>query len=425
MHDANVKGTTATFDPVDWAPGGLPTDPNEIVDWLMAPDRRGEVYPLYHQLRRVAPVHRCQPGVLHGAWLLTRFDDTDALLKSANAVNDPRVVDEAFNNGDGAFYGVMKNAMLFMDAASHVRIRALVVRAFTPRAIARWRPIAERVANELCDAVEHDSGMELVQQFNYELPFNVIAHILGVPESDFPLMKQLAWDFARAGEKIVSPEIARRGDDAARGFIDYFGQLADTRRAHPTDDLISALVQVEEGGDRLSRTELVGNCILLMQAGHETTQDLMGNAMVGLFRHPEQLELLRDHPDLTKSAVEEFLRYDGSVQINHRLLLEDARMSDVVIPAGDMVYTFLGAANRDPEEFADPDRLDITRSLKHHVAFAFGAYYCVGAALARTEASVGIRTLLDRFPGLRPATDTFEWRNTLQLRGPLRLEVTW
>jgi cytochrome P450 len=423
--DLRTTGLVASYERVDWSPGGLPEDPDEIVAHLMDPQRRGEVYPLYHQLRRVAPVHQSRPEVLHGSWIVTRFADTDALMKSTDAVNDPRVVDQAFNHGDGTFYKVMGNAMLFLDSPSHQRVRSLVVRAFTPRSIARWKPIAERVAADLCDAVVRDGGMDLVEQFNYELPFNVIAHILGVPSTDFPEVKRLAWDFARAGEKVVTPDVAQRGDAAARGFIELFEDLAEQRRRRPTDDLITSLVQVEEDGDRLSRTELVANCILLMQAGHETTQDLLGNAMVALFRDPAQLARLRDHPELMSPAVEEFLRYDSSVQINHRLLLRDMTLGDVTVPAGDMVYLFLGAANRDPAQFEDPDRLDITRPPQHHVAFAFGAYYCVGASLARTEIEVGIRTLLDRFPGIRPARDTFEWRDTLQLRGPRRVEVEW
>ncbi|HVM66448.1 MAG TPA: cytochrome P450 [Acidimicrobiales bacterium] len=423
--DLRSTGVIGSFEPVNWSPPGLPDDPDEIVAHLMDPHRRGEVYPLYHQLRRVAPIHRCRPEMLHGSWVVTRFADTDALMRSPDAVNDPQVVDQAFNHGDGTFYNVMRNAMLFLDSPSHQRVRSLVVRAFTPRSIARWRPIAERVATELCDAVAHDGGMELVAQYNYELPFNVIAHILGVPAADFPRVKQLAWDFARAGEKVVTPDVAKRGDDAARGFIELFEDLAEERRSRPTDDLISSLVQVEEDGDRLSREELVGNCILLMQAGHETTQDLLGNAMVALFRDHEQLVRLRNGGDLMDRAVEEFLRYDSSVQINHRLLRRDMALGDVVVPAGDMVYLFLGAANRDPAQFDAPDRLDITRPPQHHVAFAFGAYYCVGASLARTEVEVGIRTLLDRFPGIRPARDTFEWRDTLQLRGPRRVEVEW
>jgi cytochrome P450 len=428
MDQVTSKGIAATFEPVDWAPEGLPTDPADIVRAIEDPAQRGEVYPLLHQLRREAPVFHCPPDVMHGVWVLTRFADIEGVLMNTSAVNDPKVVDTAFNHGDGSFYSVMKNAMIFADVDSHKRMRKLVVRAFTPRAMSRWRPITEGVANQLCDELAEAGAdgepVDLVQRYNYQLPFNVIAHILGVPEADFPLMRQLAWDFARAGESMVSPEVAASGDEAARGFMEYFGDLAERRRSDPGDDLISGLVQVEEEGDRLSLTELVANCILLMQAGHETTQDLLGNAEVALFRHPDQLALLRDHPEVTKEAVEEALRYDTSVQINHRLVLEDLTIEDHTIPEGSMVYSFLGAANRDSERFDEPDRLDLQRPNNQHVAFVVGTYYCVGAALARTEIGVGLRTLLDRFPDLQPAGDGFEWRETLLLRGPQRLEAT-
>ena len=185
------------------------------------------------------------------------------------------------------------------------------------------------------------------------------------------------------------------------------------------------MLSAEADGERLTHAELIANAILLLQAGHETTQDVLGNAQVALFRHPDQLRLLKDNPDLTKNAVEEFLRYDASVQMNHRVALDGATVGGVDIPRHDMVCIFIGAVNRDPDRFPEPDRLDITRDLTHHLAFSFGAYYCLGAALARTEINVGIRTLLDRFPGLRPAGDTFEWRTTLALRGPQTVEATW
>ncbi len=420
-----APGTPASFEPVDWNPPGLPDDPDEIMDRLLDPLRRGELYPLYHQLRRVAPIHKNRPSLLHGAWSITRFADADELFRNPKVVNDPAVVDDAWGHGDGGFADVMRTVMVWRKPDAHMRLRNLVRVAFTPRAIARWRPIAERVCHALCDAVAAEGGMELVEQYNYELPFNVIAHILGLPEEDFPRIKQWSWDFARAGERAVSPEVAKRGDDASRALQAFFAKLAEERRARPADDLISGLIEAEEQGDRLSHEELVANCILLLQAGHETTQDLLGNAQVALFRHPDQLKLLRERPELTENAVEEFLRYDGSVQINHRMLLDEAALGGVTIPRGGMVYLLLGAANRDPARFRDPDRLDVTRGISHHLAFSFGAYYCLGASLARLEMQIGLRTLLDRFPTLRPASDHFEWRNTLQLRGPQRIDATW
>jgi pimeloyl-[acyl-carrier protein] synthase len=424
-HAVHGGGISATFDPVDWHPSGLPDDPGEVLSWLVDPARRGELYPLYHRLRALAPVYPSPPEPFHGAWAVTRFDDADALFREPRVVNDPAVVEQAFAHGDGAFTDVMRTVMIWQRPEPHQRVRNLVKAAFTQRAMERWRPIAEQVAGELCDALTAAGGGDLVSQYNYELPFNVIARILGVPDDDFPLIKRFAWDFARAGEKFVSPEVAARGDDAARGLVAYFGELAEARRVAPGDDLVSSLVQAEADGERLTHDELIANCILLLQAGHETTQDLLGTAQVALFRHPEQLRLLHERPELTRGAVEEFLRYDGSVQINHRVALDGASLEDATIPPGAMVYVFLGAVNRDPDHHRDPDVLDITRPATHHLAFSFGAYYCLGAALARTEISVGTRTLLDRFPALRPARETFEWRDTLQLRGPLRLDVTW
>jgi pimeloyl-[acyl-carrier protein] synthase len=422
---STVAGIGASLEPVDWNPSGLPSDPHEVMSWIVDPARRGELYPLYHRLRQVAPVYRNRPELFHGAWMFSRFADCDAAFRNPRVVNDPRVVEEAFNHGDGAFQNVMRQVMLWQQPEPHQRVRNLVKAAFTQRAIARFRPVAQQVANRLCDRIEGAGHAELVSQFNYELPFNVIAKIIGIPEDDFPLVKQLAWDFARAGEKTVTPELARRGDDAARGFETYFAELAESRRLAPADDLLSSLLEAEADGERLSHVELIANCILLLQAGHETTQDLLGNAQVALFRHRDQLRLLQEHPDMAKNATEEFLRYDTSVQINHRVALDATTAGSLEVDAGDMVYVFLGAINRDPEQYAEPDRLDITRQPNHHLAFSFGAYYCLGAALARTEIAVGTETMIERFPGLRPATGEFEWRDTLQLRGPLRLEVTW
>ena len=425
QHATKLPGTPASFEPVDWNPPGLPDDPAEVMAALLDPARRGELYPLYHRLRGLAPVYQNPPSVLHGAWTFTRFADVDELLRNPGVVTDPSVVDQAFGHGDGAFTNVMRQVMVWRKPDAHLRLRNLVRMAFTPRAIARWRPIAFRVAHELCDAIESRGAAELVDEYNYELPFNVIARILGLPDADFPFIKQCSWDFARTGERGVSEEVARRGDDATRALVAYFGKLVEERRSAPGEDLLSDLIRAEEQGDRLSHDELVANSILLLQAGHETTQDLMGNAEVALFRHPDQLALLKARPELTENAVEEFLRYDGSVQINHRVLLSEARVGGVRVPEGSMIYLMLGAVNRDAARFPEPDRLDLGREIRHHLAFSFGAYYCLGASLARLETQVGIRTLLDRFPGLRPARDTFEWRNTLQLRGPQRIDATW
>jgi cytochrome P450 len=419
-------GVNARFEPVA-APDDLPDDPEEIVAWLFDPERRGELYPLYHQLRRVAPVHRTDDPHMRGVWLVSRFADAMAVYRNPRAVSDPAMA-EHFNHGgkNGPFYQLLKRMMLFLESDAHDRVRRITMKAFTARAISKVRPVTEQLAGSLLDAVWARGEMELVSEFAYELPIVVIAQVLGVPPVDFPVVKEFAYDFARGSElSPVETERTRRADTAALAFRDYFEHLLDARREDLHDDVLSALVAAEDHGQRLSHDDVVATAVLLMQAGHETTTDAMGNAMVALFRHPDQLTALRDDPALTKNAVEELLRYDPPNQINNRLLLDDMELGGIRIPAGDHVGVLIGAANRDPAQFPDPDRLQVARPTPQHVAFAFGAYYCLGNHLARTELDVGLRAVLDRLTDLRPATHTFEWRNTLRNRGPQQLKIAW
>lgn len=419
-------GVIGRFEPVD-APEPISDDPAELIACLFDPVRRGELYPLYHQLRRVAPVHRSDHPNLRGAWVVTRFADALELYRNPRAVSDPATA-EHFNHGGegGPFYRMLKQMMLFLEAEQHAHVRRIVISAFTPRSIARVRPVTQLYADQLLDELDAHGEMEVMSQFAYPLPFRVIAHILGIPESDFPEIERFAYDFARGSELAVEAnERSRRADEAALGFEDYVTRLIEQRRHDLRDDIISGLIAAEAEGRHLSREQLVASIVLLLQAGHETTTDSLGNALVALFRHPHELDRLRRNPDLTKGAVEELLRYDPTNQMNNRLLLDDVRLGDAVIPAGEHVAIVIGAANRDPAQFAEPDRLELSRELPLHLAFAFGAYYCVGNALARTELQVALRTLLERFPRLRPAEETFEWRNTLRNRAPQRLQVAW
>jgi cytochrome P450 len=419
-------GVLGRFGPVT-APPDLPSAPDELVARLFDPEQRGELYPIYHRLRSVAPVHRSEHPNLRGAWVITRFDDALDLYRNPRAVSDPATA-EHFNHGGegGPFYRMLKEMMLFLESEQHAHVRRIVIKAFTPRSIAKVRPVTQLCADQLIDAVEGDHEMDVIAQFAYPLPYRVIAYILGIPESDFPEIERYAYDFARGSELAVEAnDRSRRADEAALGFNDYVTRLIEDRRHDLRDDMISALIAAEHDGRHLSREQLVATIVLLMQAGHETTTDSIGNALVALLRHRAELDRLRLDPTLTTDAVEEVMRYDPTNQMNNRLLLDEVRLGDVVIPAGDHVAIVLGAANRDPAQFADPDRLDLSRDLPLHLAFAFGAYYCVGNALARTELQVALRTLLDRFPRLRPAEETFEWRNTLRNRGPQRLRVAW
>jgi cytochrome P450 len=405
----------------------VPEAADDIVAAIFDPARRGELYPLYHALRAVAPVHRSRHRNLPGTWMLTRHADVLEVYRNPRAVGDPAMA-EHFNHGGegGPFYRMLREMMLFLESEQHAHVRRIVVKAFTPRAVSSVQPITERCAAELLDGVEADGGMDLVAQFAVPLPFRVIAHVLGVPSSDFAFIERYADDFARGSElSVEANERSRRADDAADAFADYFGALVERRRRDPRDDVISALVAAEDDGRLLDRTQAVATTVLLMQAGHETTADTIGNSMIALFRHPDQLAALRADPGLTKGAVEELLRFDSTNQMNNRLLLDDLEIDGVRIPAGDHVALVIGAANRDPARFPEPDRLDLRRAPTQHLAFAFGAYYCVGNALARSEVQVALRALLDRFPQLRPAGSEFTMRETLRNRGPRRVEVVW
>lgn len=411
-------------------------DPDEIVACILDADRRGELYPLYHELRRIAPAHRARvAGLPSGCWVLTRFRDVDRVARSAAAVNDPetaKVFD--YDGAGGAFYQVMRNAMLFLDKASHDRVRRLVFKAFTPAAVAPLAALTEEVASELLDAALDRglSEMDLVSQFAYPLPLRAIMRLLGLPHDARASIEEWAWDFARAGDPMsATPEIIARGNEAAKQFHDFFDRVIEERRTQPGDDIISALVMAEDEGGRLSREEAISTCVLLLQAGHETTADLLGNAIVALFRHPDELARLLGDPALLRPAIDELLRYDTSVQMSMRLITDDLRVAagsagaaGVTLPAGSMAALVYGAANRDPDVFADPDRLDLGRN-PPHLAFSAGAYFCLGNALARAELQAGLRVLLDRLPTLRPAGETFVQRRTARLRGPQELRVAW
>jgi hypothetical protein len=364
---------------------------------------------------------------MRGVWLVTRFADAMAIYRNPRAVSDPATA-EHFNHAgaSGPFYQLLKQAMLFLESEDHARVRRIVVKAFTPRSIARVRPITERIAGELVDRVGPQGEMDVVTEFAYPLPIKVIARLLAVPEGDFPEIERSARDFARGSEfSAVENDRTRRADAAALGFREYFEHLIAKRRLALGDDILSALIAAEDDGAHLSHDEVIATSVLLLQAGHETTTDALGNALVALFRHPDQLAALRRDPTMTRNAVEELLRYDSTNQLNNRLLLDDVSLGGARLGAGDHVAVLIGAANRDPAQFPEPDRLQLDRPTPQHVAFAFGAYHCVGSALARTELDVALRTLLDRLPDLHPATGAFTWRDTLRNRGPQELRVAW
>jgi cytochrome P450 len=341
-------------------------------------------------------------------------------------VNDPRTAKVFDHDGTaGPFSRMLGNAMLFLEKPAHDRVRRLVFRAFTPRAVAPIGTLTEAVAHELLDAVDERGEMDFVASFAYPLPIRAICQLLGMPPDAQEEIEQWTWDFARAGDPMsLTPEIAVRGDAAAEAFHDLFARLLAERRAHPGDDIMSVLTTPDDDGERLSLEEAIATCVLLLQAGHETTADLLGNALIALFRHPDELAFLRKSPDDTRRAVEELLRFDCSVQLSMRLITSDLEVEGARIPAGDLTSLVYGAANRDPLSFPEPDRLDLHRD-PTHLAFSVGAYYCIGNALARTEIASALRVLLQRLPDIAPSGETFTQRRTMRLRGAQELPVRW
>jgi cytochrome P450 len=381
-----------------------------------APDVLADPYPLYRRLREQDPVHRSPLGF----WVVTRYADVELVLR------DPRFGRGGFEALLDSQQGRLPPSMLFRDPPDHTRLRALVSRAFTPRVVEAMRPHIQAIVDRLLDRVAGARAMDVIADLAYPLPVTVICEMLGVPTEDHERIRQWSADVARSLDAIgpwAAPEVAERGRTSRRALAEYFRGLVAERRRQPQPDLLSSLIAAEERGDRLTEGELLSTCILLFVAGHETTVNLIGNGLLALLRHPDQLALLRGDPTVVPGAVEELLRYDSPVQRTARTTSEDVELGGRVIDKGSMVVAVVGAANRDPARFPEPDRLDVRRADTHHVSFGFGIHYCLGAPLARVEGQVAFATLLRRMPDLALDTDAPEWRESSVLRGLKALPV--
>jgi cytochrome P450 len=387
----------------------------------MDPAFMADPYPMYHRLRTEDPVHHNPLGF----WVLTRYDDVAAALR------DPRLVKEPIAAFVAARFGAPVPAiglsMLDRDPPDHTRLRSLVSKAFTPRVVEVLRPHIREIVDGLLDAVAPAHTMDLIEDFAYPLPVIVICEMLGVPVEDHETFTQWGLDVARGLDAIMLPpdsEVARRSATARHELTEYFRSLIARRRASPRADLLSALIAAEEAGDKLSEHELLATSILLLVAGHETTVNLIGNGTLALLRHPDQLRRLREHPELIGTAVEELLRFDGPVQRTARIPSEDVTFGGRTIGKGELVMPFIGAADRDPAQFPDPDRLDLGRTENRHLAFGWGIHFCLGAPLARVEGQIAISTLVQRFPELAAGGEP-EHRQSLTLRGLKSFHVTF
>jgi cytochrome P450 len=318
--------------------------------------------------------------------------------------------------------------MLFMDPPDHTRLRGLVSKAFTPKMVERLRARVQQVVDERLDAVEArgNGRMDVVTDLAYPLPVVIICELLGVPPEDQATFQSWSSELAASidPDPLISPEQRARIETAGNAFLEYFTQLIERRRGSLRDDLLSALIEAEEGGDRLSEEELLGTALFLLVAGHETTVNLIGNGTLALLQHRDQLERLRGDPSLDRHAVEELLRFDSPVQLTQRITLDEYAVAGVTIPKGQNLVPLLGAANRDPAEFTEPDRLDLAReNANRNVAFGGGHHFCLGASLARLEGAVAIGTLVRRFPDIELSA-TPERRTTFTLRGLEHLPVS-
>ncbi|WP_159010328.1 cytochrome P450 [Bradyrhizobium sp. S69] len=394
----------------------------------LAPEFIRDPYPHYARLRATDPMHQ----TAFGSFVASRHAEVSLALRDKRFGKDfaertirrygPKSLEEPV-------FRSMSHWMLQKDPPDHARLRGLVVKAFTARRVEDMRPRIQQVVDETLDRIIPQGRMDLIEDFAFRLPVTIICDMLGIPEEQRELFYTGSRDGGRLLDPVpLSPEEIAKGNAGNLMAAMYFQQLFDLRRKQPGDDLITQLVQAEEDGSKLSNEELTANIILLFGAGHETTVNLIGNGLLALHRNPDQLALLKANPGLITNAIEEFLRYDSSVQLTGRVALEDIEdLGGKRIPKGENVLCLLGSANHDPAVYPDrPGSLDITRPNVRPLSFGGGIHFCLGAQLARIEAEIAIASLLRRLPDLRlDDAENPQWRPTFVLRGLKELPASW
>jgi cytochrome P450 len=395
------------------------TEVHTLLDELTTMVGREDPYPHYARLREISPLLRAPDGAL----VVTRYADCSLVTRDSRLGHmDPDML--AFLGfpdwADHPALRQMFTSMLLRNPPDHTRLRRLVSGTFTARRVQALRPAIEAMVDDLLDGL--DGAVDFVDAFAFPLPVNVIGELLGVPAQDRAQFQGLVRDWTQVLE-VVDADVLRTADPAAATIRDYLAGLAAQRRRDPGADLLSALVAAEDAGDQLTEDELLTTAALLFAAGFETTTNLLGNGLVALLRNPDLLAQLRERPDLTASAVEELLRYDSPVQIVSRLVLAPVEIAGVPIEAGERVVAYLGAGNRDPRRFPEPDRLVLDRQDNAPLSFGGGIHYCLGAPLARLEAQIALPALVSRFPKL--ALDGApQRRDSLSIRGYTSLPIT-
>ena len=366
----------------------------------LPPDFYADPYPYYHALRAHEPVKRMPDGGV----LLTRYADAVAVYKDPLTFSSDKKAEFRPKYGDSLLYEHHTTSLVFNDPPLHTRVRRLILGALTPRAIEEMEAGLVTLVDGLLDAMACKGEVDLVEDFASAIPIEIIGNLLGVPREERAPLR--GWSLAILGalEPVVTQEAAARGNLAVAEFLDYLERLVSDRTAHPGDpqrDVLTRLIHGEADGERLTHKELLHQCVFLLNAGHETTTNLIGNALHALTQWPGERERLVARPELMKTAVEEFLRFESSNQLGNRLATHDAVVGGVSLAAGTPITLCIGAANRDPEQFPDPDRLDVSRTPNRHLAFGSGPHQCAGMHLARLEGRIAIGRFLARFPRYR------------------------
>jgi hypothetical protein len=407
--------------------GRVQTAASEPLFNPLSPDFIRDPYPHYERLRTTDPMH----VTALGSFVASRHAEASLVLRDKRFGKDyvertirrygPDIMEQPV-------FRSMSHWMLQQDPPDHTRLRGLVVKAFTARRVEDMRPRIQQIVDQTLDAIAGQGHMDLIEDFAFRLPVTIICDMLGIPEDHREVFYKSSRDGGRLLDPVqLTPAEIEKGNAGNAMAQMYFQQLFELRRRNPGDDLVTQLVQAEEDGSKLSNEELTANIILLFGAGHETTVNLIGNGLLALHRNPDQLALLKSNPALITNAIEEFLRYDSSVQMSGRVALEDVEVGGKKIPKGESVLCLLGSANRDPAVYPDrPDRLDIIRPNVRPLSFGGGIHFCLGAQLARIEAEIAISTLLRRLPELRlDNAEDPEWRPTFVLRGLKALPASW
>lgn len=390
---------------------------------LLDPRVLADPYPLYRALRDRDRV--LWDPHLH-AWVVTGYAETITVLQrfSAECTPTPEQLIAMGLPELEPMARVMVKQMLFMDGANHARLRGLCSSAFTSNRVAGLRVKIQGIADELLDRVVRRGEMDVIRDFANQLPAIVSAELLGVPTTDHGRLKAWSADFAEVlGNRQHNPERVERMVRSLREMTEYFSAAIQEQRERPGAGLIAAMLNAEVDGARLAEDEVIANIIITMVGGQETTTNLIGNGLLTLLRHPDQLFLLRQNPEIIKTAIEELLRYETPSQHTARIAPVDISLGGKPVRKGDAAIAVMAAANRDPRQFPDPDRLDLTRTENRHLAFGWAAHFCFGAPLARLEAQIAFQTLLRRFPVLRLEPGTLAWRENLGLRGLTALPI--